>query len=140
MYVTGRETRAAVAAIVLAMAAAGCSSMSKAQQGAVIGAAAGGVAGGVIGNQAGSTAKGAILGCRGRRRRGRHHRLADGQTGAGAAAEHSGARVERVGEGIQVTFESGLLFGFDSDQILGTARANLDELARSLGSTRAPSC
>jgi len=133
MYVTGRETRAVVAAIVLATAATGCSSMSKAQQGAVIGAAAGGVAGGVIGNQAGSTAKGAILGA-----------VVGGAAGGIIGSQMDkqaqelqqnmpGARVERVGEGIQVTFESGLLFGFDSDQILGTARSNLDELARSLG-------
>jgi outer membrane protein OmpA-like peptidoglycan-associated protein len=43
-----------------------------------------------------------------------------------------GAIVERVGEGIQVTFESGLLFDFDSDVVRGSARSNLDELARSL--------
>jgi outer membrane protein OmpA-like peptidoglycan-associated protein len=44
----------------------------------------------------------------------------------------AGARVERVGEGIQVTFESGLLYDFDSDAVKPTAQANLRELARSL--------
>ena len=43
-----------------------------------------------------------------------------------------GAKVERVGEGIQVTFDSGLLFDFDSDRIRSDAAANLNELARSL--------
>ena len=43
-----------------------------------------------------------------------------------------GAIVRRVGEGIEVTFASGLLFDFDSDRIRGEARRNLDELARSL--------
>jgi outer membrane protein OmpA-like peptidoglycan-associated protein len=43
-----------------------------------------------------------------------------------------GAVVERVGEGLQVTFESGLLFDFDSDVLKSAARQNLSELATSL--------
>jgi outer membrane protein OmpA-like peptidoglycan-associated protein len=43
-----------------------------------------------------------------------------------------GAIVERVGEGIQVTFESGLLFDFDSDVVRTEARTNLRNLAASL--------
>jgi outer membrane protein OmpA-like peptidoglycan-associated protein len=43
-----------------------------------------------------------------------------------------GAVVERVGEGIQVTFESGLLFDYDSDRIKPAAAENLRSLARSL--------
>ncbi|MEO7966757.1 MAG: OmpA family protein, partial [Gemmatimonadaceae bacterium] len=43
-----------------------------------------------------------------------------------------GAVVERVGEGIQVTFASGLLFDFDSDAIASTAASNLRSLASSL--------
>ena len=43
-----------------------------------------------------------------------------------------GATVQRVGEGIAVTFASGLLFDFDSDVILGSARSNLNQLASSL--------
>ena len=43
-----------------------------------------------------------------------------------------GATVERVGEGIQVTFASGLLFAFDSDSIQAAAGTNLRELASSL--------
>jgi len=86
----------------------------------------------VIGNQTGSTARGAIIGA-----------VVGGA--AGAIIGHQmdqqakeidqsipGATVERVGEGIQVTFESGLLFDFDSDVIKPTAAANLQELARSL--------
>jgi len=44
-----------------------------------------------------------------------------------------GATVERVGEGIQVTFASGLLYDFDSDVVKATARDNLRALASSLG-------
>jgi outer membrane protein OmpA-like peptidoglycan-associated protein len=43
-----------------------------------------------------------------------------------------GAIVERVGEGIQVTFPSGLLFDFDSDAIRRDAAANLNQLANNL--------
>ncbi|HSE53607.1 MAG TPA: OmpA family protein, partial [Gemmatimonadales bacterium] len=43
-----------------------------------------------------------------------------------------GATVERVGEGIQVTFASGLLYDFDSDVVRPEAQVNLRELAASL--------
>jgi outer membrane protein OmpA-like peptidoglycan-associated protein len=106
--------------------------MNKQQEGAVIGAATGAAVGGVVGNQTGSTARGAIIGA-----------VVGGAAGAiighqmdQQAKELSqsipGATVARVGEGIEVTFASGLLFAFDSDQILPTAGTNLAELAKSL--------
>jgi outer membrane protein OmpA-like peptidoglycan-associated protein len=107
--------------------------MSRTERGAVIGAAAGGTAGGVIGNNTRlGTARGAILGA-----------VVGGAAGAvigrrmdQQAGELSrnipGAQVERVGEGIQVTFDSGILFPFDSDALLPSARSNLQQLARSL--------
>src|SRR5687767_2243455 len=106
--------------------------MTKTQKGAVIGAAAGGAAGAVIGKKVGSTAKGAIIGAAvggtagaiiGRRMDKQAEEL---------AMEIPGARVERVGEGIVVTFDSGLLFAYDSDAIQGNARTNLSNLAESL--------
>jgi len=110
----------------------GCSSMNKTTKGAVIGAAAGGVAGGVIGNQTGSTARGAIIGA-----------VLGGAAGAiiGHGMDEQakeieqnvpGAIVERVGEGIQITFPSGLLFAFDSDVIRSNAAVNLNALANNL--------
>jgi outer membrane protein OmpA-like peptidoglycan-associated protein len=120
-----------LAALVL-VSVTGCASMNKTTKGAVIGATAGGVAGGVIGNQTGSTARGAIIGA-----------VLGGA--AGAIIGHQmdqrakeiqqavpAATVERVGEGIQVTFPSGLLFDFDSDVVKSNAAANLNELARNL--------
>lgn len=109
---------------------AGCT--PRAQQGAVIGAAGGAVAGGAIGAATGSTAKGAIIGA-----------AVGGAAGAiigdimdrqarELEREIEGAKVERVGEGIQVTFESGLLYDFDSDRLRPEARQNLSALARSL--------
>ncbi|MGH7651660.1 MAG: OmpA family protein [Gemmatimonadaceae bacterium] len=110
----------------------GCASMSQKQRGAVIGATAGAVAGGVIGNQTGSTARGAIIGA------------AVGGA-AGAIIGHqmdqqakelqqniNGATVERVGEGIEVTFASGILYPFNSTEILPAGKTNLQELASSL--------
>ena len=46
------------------------------------------------------------------------------------------ARVERVGEGILVTFDSGLLFDVDSDSLRPAARENLKNLAGSLQKDR----
>jgi outer membrane protein OmpA-like peptidoglycan-associated protein len=107
--------------------------MSNKERGAVIGAGTGGAVGGVIGNNTGlGTARGAIIGA-----------VIGGA--AGAVIGHQmdqqakeidqtvpGAEVERVGEGIKVTFDSGLLFDFDSDRIRPDAAANLNELANSL--------
>ena len=118
-------------AVSLPVTMAACS-MSRTQKGAVIGAAGGAVAGGAIGKAAGSTAKGAIIGA-----------AVGGAAGAiiGAqmdkqakeiAARIPNAKVERVGEGVLVTFDSGLLFAFDSEVIEGNARSNLDNLATSV--------
>ena len=127
-----RAVMAAGALVSLALSA--CATMNNKERGAVIGAGAGAVVGGVIGNNtgSGSTAKGAIIGA-----------VVGGAAGAiighqmdqqakELAISIPGAKVERVGEGIQVTFDSGLLFDFDSDAIRSDAGRNLVELARSL--------
>ena len=111
--------------------AAGCG-LNKAATGAIIGAGAGGAAGAAIGHATGSTVRGAIIGA------------AVGGV-AGAVIGHQmdkqaeelayqlpGAIVQRVGEGITVTFPEGLLFGFDSDQVMPAARENLRTFAASL--------
>ena len=106
--------------------------MSNKEKGAVIGAAAGGAVGGVVGKNTGSTARGAIIGA-----------VVGGTAGAiighqmhqqakELTLEIPGALVERVGEGIQVTFASGLLYDFDSDAIRPEAGLNLTNLATSL--------
>jgi outer membrane protein OmpA-like peptidoglycan-associated protein len=110
----------------------GCASLSNKERGAIIGATTGAAAGGLIGNKNGGTAKGAIIGA------------AVGGA-AGAIIGHqmdqqakeldqnvAGAKVERVGEGIQVTFDSGLLYDFNSNVLRSEARTNLRELAKSL--------
>lgn len=121
-----------VGAGAMLLASVGCQTLNKKEQGAIVGAAGGAVVGGVIGHATGSTARGAIIGA------------AVGGA-AGAIIGHQmdqkakeiqqtvpGATVTRVGEGLVVTFESGLLFDFDSDQLREASKQNLDNLAKSL--------
>ena len=133
MTYSNRRTALVAAVMLGSLGLSACASMSNKERGAVVGAGAGGAVGGVIGNNTGlGTARGAIIGA-----------VIGGA--AGAVIGHQmdqqakeidqsvpGAEVERVGEGIQVTFDSGLLFDFDSDRIRPDAAANLNELANSL--------
>ena len=133
MSAPGR-TRFARNAILAALACstAACATFGRREKGAIIGAAAGAAVGGVVGNNTGSTARGAIIGA-----------VVGGTAGAiighqmdqqakELSASIPGATVERVGEGIQITFASGLLYDFDSDAIRATAATNLSNLAESL--------
>lgn len=119
--------------IVLALGsgtAAACT--PRAQQGAVIGGVGGAVVGGAIGAASGSTAKGAIIGAAVGGAAGAIIGDIMDRQAADLEREIDGATVERVGEGIQVTFESGLLYDFDSARLRPAARENLAALARSL--------
>lgn len=120
------------ALIAAALVVGGCSSLSRTERGAIIGAGAGGAIGGVIGKQTGSTARGAIIGA-----------AVGGVVGAvigrqmdkqaeELAQNIPGATVTRIGEGIAVTFASGLLYDFDSDRIRAEAGQNLRNLSASL--------
>ena len=109
-----------------------CASLNNKEKGGIIGATGGAVVGGAIGKANGSTAKGAILGAA----VGGAAGMIIGHQMDKQAAELKqnipGAVVERVGEGIQVTFASGLLFDFDSDVVRAQAATNLRNLAASL--------
>jgi len=109
-----------------------CASWGQRETGAAVGGAAGGAVGAVIGSQSGSTARGAIIGA-----------VVGGAAGAiigyqmdqqarELEAAVPNAIVERVGEGIQVTFPSGLLYDFDSSAIRADAAVHLRSLAASL--------
>ena len=116
----------------LALSFGGCASMKKRDKGAIIGAATGAVVGGAIGHQAGNTAVGAIIGA-----------AIGGAAGAyigdymDKQAEEmrrdiEGARIERIGEGIKITFASGILFDIDKSDLRPVAKENLRKLARIL--------
>jgi outer membrane protein OmpA-like peptidoglycan-associated protein len=103
--------------------------MTRTEKGAVIGGATGAVVGGVIGKQAGNTAVGAILGA-----------AVGGAAGAVIGdymddqAEEmqrdlDGAKVERIGEGIKVTFTSGILFDVNKSDLRPEAKENITQLA-----------
>lgn len=120
---------AIVLSIFIIIAGSGCKSWKKAEKGAAIGAGTGAAAGAVIGKASGNTAVGAIIGA-----------AVGGTAGAlignymDKQAEElqrdlEGATVERVGEGIKITFDTGLLFATESYTLGDAARSNLQELA-----------
>jgi outer membrane protein OmpA-like peptidoglycan-associated protein len=109
----------------------GCKA-SNTVKGTAIGAASGAAIGGAIGHQSGNTALGAIIGA-----------AVGGSAGAlignhmDKQAEElrqdlKGATVERVGEGIKITFDSGLMFDFDSYTLTSGTQVNLTNLAKTL--------
>lgn len=119
---------AAAALVVSVGVIAGCEA-SNAVKGGAIGAGGGAVVGGVIGHQAGNTALGAIIGA------------AVGGTAGALIGNHmdnqaeemerdlKNARVERVGEGIKITFDSGILFATNSSELQSAAKTNIQSLA-----------
>ena len=120
-----------VAALLCISLLFGCNA-SRAVKGGGIGAAAGGVIGGLIGSGSHHTAEGAIIGA------------VIGGT-AGALIGHymdkqakeiqkdlKGAHVERVGEGIKITFDSGILFDVNSFALKPASKTNLIDLAKVL--------
>jgi outer membrane protein OmpA-like peptidoglycan-associated protein len=109
-----------------------CKNMSKSQKGTYIGAAGGAAAGAAIGKAAGNTAMGAILGA------------VVGGAGGYAIGRYmdkqaeelkkdlEGAEIERVGEGIKITFREGIQFPVNSSAVSETSKTNLTDLAETL--------
>ena len=112
----------------LGLAAPGCKSLSKSQKGVLIGAGAGGAVGAGVGKAAGNTALGAIIGAAvGGAAGGIIGKKMDRQ--AEEISTIPGAEVKRVGEGINVTFESGVLFGYDKSDVTPDAVTKLNNLS-----------
>jgi outer membrane protein OmpA-like peptidoglycan-associated protein len=128
-----RQIRLLVLVLTLiAFIGAACKSMNKTQKGAAIGVGAGAAMGAVIGKASGNTAMGAIIGA-----------AAGGAAGAiighkmdkqakEIENEVHDAKVERVGEGIVVEFNSKVLFGFDRSDLTDQATGNLNQLIKVL--------
>lgn len=121
-----------ILAFVLGFSPLGCSNLDNSQKGAIIGSGAGAAAGAAIGNMVGDTVAGAMVGA-----------LVGGTAGAvigrqmdeqaeSLADDLEGAEIQRVGEGIVVTFDTGILFNFDSADLLPASTENLENLAQSL--------
>jgi outer membrane protein OmpA-like peptidoglycan-associated protein len=107
----------------------GCSSWSRAQKGAAVGATTGAVVGGAIGSQSGNTAVGAILGAAIGGAAGAYIGNYMDKQAAEMERDLEGADIERVGEGIKITFDSGLLFEVDKATLNSRSKTELADLA-----------
>ncbi|HOD65921.1 MAG TPA: OmpA family protein [candidate division Zixibacteria bacterium] len=114
--------------VVLIAALVGCG-MSKTQKGALIGAGSGAVVGGLVGNAAGNTAVGAIIGAAVGGAAGAYIGHYMDQQAEEMQKDLEGARIERVGEGIKITFASGILFDVNKADLRPEAQQNLVNLA-----------
>jgi len=124
----------AIAALVIGVGSqlfVGCKA-SNTTKGGAIGAGVGGAIGGVIGHKSDNTVVGAIIGA-----------AVGGAAGAVIGRQMDkqaeelrkdleGATVERVGEGILITFESGLVFDTESYRLREETKSNLTELSETL--------
>jgi outer membrane protein OmpA-like peptidoglycan-associated protein len=115
--------------VAIPLALYGCSSWTRSQKGAAAGAAAGGAVGAAIGHQKGNTALGAILGAAIGGAAGAYIGNYMDKQAEEIERDIEGARVERVGEGIKITFDSGILFDVDKSALRPVAQENLTSLA-----------
>ncbi len=109
----------------------GCA-WNKSATGGLIGAGAGGAVGGVIGHASGNTALGAIIGAAVGGTAGVLIGNEMDKRAAEMRADLEGARIERIGEGIKITFDSGLLFDIDKSDLRSQAMINIENLAKTL--------
>jgi outer membrane protein OmpA-like peptidoglycan-associated protein len=117
--------------LLAAFTAHGCGA-SNTVKGGAIGAGAGGAVGALIGRAAGNTAAGAIVGA------------AVGGTAGALIGRYmdkqkeemerdlKGAKVERVGEGLKITFDSGILFTSGSSNLQPASQQNIKKLSEIL--------
>jgi outer membrane protein OmpA-like peptidoglycan-associated protein len=117
--------------LIFAVVLTSCSNLSNLTKGTLIGTTAGAAVGAAAGAYFGDTTKGAIIGA-----------AVGGATGAiigrnmdkqaEELAKMEKAKVERIGEGIAISFESGLLFATNSADLQAAAQQNLTILAASM--------
>ncbi len=122
----------ALALVMMTFVMPGCKNWSNQEKGTAAGAAVGGAVGAIIGKKSGNTILGAIIG---------------GAVGGTAGAligrymdkqaeelqnDLKGAKIERIGEGIKITFDSGILFDVNSAELKTASRENIASLANIL--------
>ena len=110
----------------------GCAEWNRTKKGAAIGAGAGGVAGGVIGYATGYTVAGILIGAVVGGAAGAYIGNYMDKQAAEIERDIEGAKVERVGEGIKITFSSGILFDVDKSDLKSQYRSELAELSKIL--------
>ncbi|MDD4857253.1 MAG: OmpA family protein [Candidatus Krumholzibacteria bacterium] len=123
--------RLIVFAVILAFLAGtvGCASLNRTTKGTAIGAGAGAAVGAIIGKQTGHTALGAILGAAVGGAAGAYIGNYMDKQAEEMQKDIEGAKIERVGEGIKITFDSGILYDVDKAVLRPEAKTNLDKMA-----------
>lgn len=124
-----RKSMVIVLIVAMAIFAIGCGASSKTKKGAAIGAAAGGVLGAVVGKQAGNTLVGAIVGAAVGGAAGAYIGNYMDKQAKELEQDIDGAKIERVGEGIKITFDSGILFDVNKATLKPASMTNLQKLA-----------
>src|SRR5579863_304788 len=106
-----------------------CKSLNNTQKGTAIGVAAGGTAGAIIGGGGKSSVIGALIGAA--VGGGAGYLIGNNMDKQAKAIKQAvpDAQVTRVGEGINMTFNSGLLFKINSAVLSDEAKANLEKCA-----------
>lgn len=112
----------------LLFSAYGCGWTAK-QKGAVGGAVAGAAVGAAVGHATGNTAVGAIIGAAVGGAAGAYIGSYMDKQAEEIERDLEGATVERIGEGIKITFDSGILFDVDKAALKTNAKTNLDKLS-----------
>jgi outer membrane protein OmpA-like peptidoglycan-associated protein len=119
-------------ALQLCVGSTGCKKWANTAKGGAIGAGVGGVIGGAIGSDKDKTVIGAIIGAAVGGAAGAAIGLYMDKQAQEIQNDVKGAKVERVGEGIHITFDSGILFDVNSATLKDEAKTNIKELARVL--------
>lgn len=119
---------AMILVLVVALGSMSCSWSNK-TKGALIGAGAGAAAGAAVGKASGNTAVGAIIGAAVGGAAGAYIGNYMDKQAAEIERDLEGATVTRVGEGIKITFDSGLLFDVNKASLKPASQSNLSNLA-----------
>lgn len=110
----------------------GCKNWKRTVAGGAIGAGAGGAIGGAIGSKSDKTVEGAIIGAAVGGAAGAAIGLYMDKQAHEIQKDVKGAKVERIGEGIRITFDSGILFDVGSYHLKEDAKSNIKELSKVL--------
>ncbi|HEX8517172.1 MAG TPA: OmpA family protein [Bacteroidia bacterium] len=121
-----------ILALQLCIVSTGCKKWANTSKGGAIGAGVGGVIGGAIGSDKDKTVIGAIIGAAVGGAAGAAIGLYMDKQAQEIQKDVKGAKVERVGEGIHLTFDSGILFDVNSYTLKEDAKTNIRELAKLL--------
>jgi outer membrane protein OmpA-like peptidoglycan-associated protein len=120
------------------LSGAGCATMNNTEQGALVGAVSGAIIGSLIGDSTGDAITGAIIGAAIGGAAGAYIGSYMDRQAVELRQDVPGAEVDRIGEGILLSFDLNLCFAAGGFDLLVTGRQDLDRLAIVLN--RYPDC